>query len=103
MELTVDVVALGGAGGILRSCTKRGIVTRASTVDEMLDNSCVCHGERCNPEAQSDAVDGREVDVSLAHQRVDETVENRHEHDDSDGVEVLHQIVRNAVTLHLAG
>ena len=41
--------------------------------------------------------------MKLIHGGIDNAVEDRNEDDDRDGVEVLHQIVRDAMTLHLRG
>lgn len=99
----MDLVALSGAGCVNRCIAERSFVARASAVDEVLDNGCVGHGQGSDPEAESDTVDGREVDLELAHQRVDEAVQDGDEDDDGDGIEVLHEIVGNTVSLHLAG
>lgn len=100
----MDLVALSGAGCVVnRGIAERSVVARASAVDEVLDNGGVGHGQGSDPEAKSDTVDGREVDLELAHQRVDEAVQNGDEDDDGDGIEVLHKIVGNTVSLHLAG
>ena len=70
------------------------LIARAGNTDVMLDDDSIGHSEPADPEAQRDAVDGWEG--------IDEAVKNRDEGDDGDWVEILHQIVRNAVTTYLA-
>lgn len=98
----VDVVALSNTVNLARIA--EGVaVARASLVDVVLDNGGVDHGKRGNPETGSDTVDRREVDPVLAEEREEELVHDRQEDDDGNGVEVLHQIVGDAVTSHLTG
>ena len=68
----------------------------------MLDDGGVGHGERADPEAEGDAADWFERDTPFAQERVDDAVDKWDEDDDGDGVEVLHQIVWDAVAGHLA-
>jgi len=72
-------------------------------VDVVLDDASVNHGEGCNPETGDDTVDRREGDLVLAECGHEPLVDNGQENDNSDGIEVLHQIVGNAVKTHLTG
>lgn len=98
----VDVVALSNTVD-LASLAERVAVARAGLVDVVLNNSSVDHSKRSNPETSGDTVDGREVDLVLAEEREEELVHERQENDNGDGIEVLHQIVGNAVASHLTG
>jgi hypothetical protein len=78
-------------------------VTRTGLVDVVLNNGSVDHGQGCDPETASDTVDWREADVALAQERHEELIDKRQEDDDGNRVEVLHQIVGDTVSSHLAG
>lgn len=86
----------GGAGG-------GGLVAGAGAVDEFLDAGRVGHCEGAEEEAPGDARDGLELDADLAQGRVEELVADGDEDDDGDGVDVLHNVVWDAVQLHLPG
>lgn len=85
------------------SIAKRLIKARAGFVDEVLDDGCVSHGESSNPETDNNTGDRRERNASLAQSGHHKAFDNGKEDDDSNGIEVLHQVVRNAVSCHLAG
>jgi hypothetical protein len=97
----VDVVAVDDTID-LSSWAERVVVARSGLVDEVLDNSGVYHGKRCNPETTDDTVDRGEGDLVFAECRHENLVDERQKNDDSDGIEVLHQIVGNAVESHLS-
>lgn len=96
----VDVVTLGDTID-LASIAKWVAVAGTSLVDVVLDDSGVDHSERCNPETGGDTVDRREVNLVLAEEREEPLVHDGQEDDNSDRIEVLHQIVRDTVTSHL--
>src|SRR5690242_6620544 len=96
----VDVVTLGNTID-LAGIAERVAITGTSLVDVMLDDSGVDHGKRGDPEPSGDTVDGREVDLVLAEEREEELIHDRQEDDNGNGIEVLHQIVRDTVTSHL--
>lgn len=85
----------GGAEGLA--------VAGSGGVDDVLDDGGVHHGEGGDDEAQGDTGDGPEGDLQTAHNRVNDRLEEGNEDDDGDRVKVLHQIVGNAVAVHLAG
>lgn len=98
----VHVVTVGGAvddGGVAEGLAVAG----AGGVDQVLDDGGVHHGEGGDDEAQGDTGDGAEGDLQTAHDRVDDRLEQGDEDDDGDRVKVLHQIVGDAVAVHLAG
>jgi hypothetical protein len=97
----VDVVAVDHAVD-LSSWAERVVVARSGLVDEVLDNGGVDHGQRCNPETADDTVDRGKGDLVFAECRHEDLIDERQENDDSNGVEVLHQIVGNAVESHLS-
>ena len=69
----------------------------------MLDDGGVDHCCCGEEEAECDAGDGFEWDANLAKARVDDAVHDGDEDDDCQGVDVLHDVVGDAVKLHLAG
>ena len=90
--------------GVLRSIAReRRVETGACFVDVVLKDRGVDHGGGGDEEADRDACDWAELDASFEHGRVHDAVEDGHDDDDGYGVEVLHQIVRDAVSVHLAG
>ena len=96
----VDVVsgfdAVDGRGGAF------GVfVAGACAVDEVLDDGGVHHCERGDDETEGDAGDWAEGDVEAAQEGVDGGFKQRDEDDDGDGVEVLHEVVGDAVAGHL--
>lgn len=97
----VDVVAVDDAVNLC-SRTERVVVARSGLVDEVLDDCCVDHSKRCNPETADDTVDRGEWDLVFAECRHEDLIDERQENDDSNGIEVLHQIVGNAVESHLS-
>lgn len=98
----VDVVA-GGLAVDDGEVAAGRFVTGAGHVDEVLHDGGVHHGQRGDDEPERDTGDGTEADVEAAQQGVHESLEQGNEDDDGDGVEVLHQIVGDAVAVHLAG
>lgn len=97
----MDVVAAccaidnrGGAVGVF--------VAGPGDVDEVLDDGGVHHGQGGDDEAEGDTGDWPEGDVETAHEGVDQRFEDGDENDDGDGVEVLHEVVGDAVSFHLA-
>ena len=96
----MNIVALSDAVHFT-GVAEGGHVAGTRNVDVVLDNSSVDHGQRSNPETGGDTVDGREGDLVLAEEGEEELVHKRQEYDNGDGIEVLHQIVGNAVTSHL--
>jgi hypothetical protein len=103
LSRNVDVVALALAVGVGAGCAERLAVAGSGLVDVVLDDGSVDHGQGTDPESNHDTVNRREVDLSLAQRGEDKLVNDRQEDDDGNGVEVLHQIVGNAVTSHLTG
>ena len=99
----MDVVAVGDAVDVDGCGAEGDGVAGWCGVDFVLDEGGVEHGEGGDPEAEDDSVDGREGDLSFAEVGVDETVDDGDEEDDGKGVEVLDQIVGDAVAGHLAG
>lgn len=69
----------------------------------MLSDSGVSHREGDDDESERDTGDRTELDVRLAQRRVDDAVEYRDQNDNRDGVEVLHEIVGDSMTVHLLG
>lgn len=67
----------------------------------MLDNSSVHHGQRSNDETERDTRYGPEPNAQATEDGVHQGFQDRNEHDNGNRVEVLHQIVGNAVSLHL--
>lgn len=68
----------------------------------MLDDGGVGHADGCEHEADGDTHDGTELDAHAAEDGVENTIQEWSEDQDGDGVEVLHEIVRHAVTDHLS-
>ena len=98
----VNSVALGFSVD-LGGRAQRFAVAWTGVVDQVLHDSGVHHSKRGDDEAKGDTGDRAEGDLQTAHQGVDAGFENGNENDDGDGVEVLHQIVGNAVAIHLTG
>lgn len=68
----------------------------------MLYNCSIRHGAGTNPKSECDTADWLEGNVRLAECWVDDTIDKRNEDDDSNWVEILHQVIRNTVTGHLS-
>lgn len=81
----------------------RVAVARAGLVDVVLENRCVQHSEGDDPESTDDTVDWREGDLGFPEGRIDKSVQYGYHDDDCEGIEVLHEIIRDAVTAHLIG
>jgi hypothetical protein len=68
-----------------------------------LNASGISHSCRCKHKAEEDTSDGAEVDSKSAESGVDEQVHDGDEDDQSDGVDVLQEIVGDTVQLHFRG
>lgn len=69
----------------------------------MLGYGCVGHCQGGEDEAKGYTGDGPEGDADFAKGRVDEAVDDGDEDYDGEGVDVLHDVVGDAVELHCAG
>lgn len=69
----------------------------------MLDDGGVSHCDTGEEEAKCDASDGSHGDAELAEKGVDVAVHDGDEDDDRERVDVLHDVVGDAMELHLAG
>lgn len=69
----------------------------------MLGYGCVGHCQGGKYEAEGYASDGPEGDADFAEGRVDEAVDDGDEDYDGEGVDVLHDVVGDAVEFHCAG
>jgi hypothetical protein len=98
----VNVVAVKNTVGTPCGLAVGVIVARAGLVDVVLDDGGIDHSERGYPETGDDTVDRREGDLLLAQEWHKHLVDEWQENDNSDGVEVLHQIVGNTVGSHLS-
>ena len=78
-------------------------VAGSRAVDDVLNNGGVCEADGSEEETNGDAGNRLELDLELAEDGVNHHVEDRDEHNDRDGVKVLHQIVGHTVALHLTG
>lgn len=99
----MDVVSGRVTFRIKRGVAAGLIVARSSFVDVVLNDGSVHHGKGGDPETSGDTVDWREVDLGLAEGGEHEVVHNGQEDDNSDGIEVLHEIVGDAMAGHLTG
>ena len=79
------------------------IVAWWRAIDQVLDDGGVRHGEGGEEEAPSDARDGFELDADASKEWVDEPVHDGDEDDDGERVDILHDVVGDAVQLHGAG
>lgn len=84
-----------GSGAVERS-----VITRWRLVDKMLHDCSVCHCKRSEHEAHSDSCDGSERNANLSEERVEQTITNGYKDDDREWINVLHEVVGNAVELH---
>lgn len=75
-------------------------MTGRTLVNELLEDGGVEHGETSDDEAESDTLDGGEVDLPATEERVDTEIQDRDDDDDGDGVQVLDEIVRGTVEGH---
>jgi len=81
-------------------CRRAGrgcFVAGSSVVDEVLDDGSIGHGDCGKEEAPGDTSDGFEEDSDLAEKRIEAHVKDGNKDDDGDGVDVLHDIVGDAV------
>ena len=76
---------------------------RAAGVDQVLDTRGIAHGYRGAKQADTNAVLGREVDFAFGEEGVDDSLEEGKENHHRDGVQVVHDVVGEAVELGLAG
>jgi len=79
------------------------VVAGSGGVDEVLHDGGIGHTYGGKAEADCDTHDGAQLDTSAAKNGVDDAVEEGGKDQDGDRVEVLHEIVRHAVALHLSG
>lgn len=86
-----------------RGTSSRSLVARARRVNQLLHTSSVSHGECSKVETPCDSGDGLELDSNLAKTWVEDVVADRDENDDGYGVDVLHNVVGNAMQLHGSG
>lgn len=66
----------------------------------MLHNGCVCHGECTEDEAPCNASDRSERYTNLAKAGVEKAIEDGNKKDDSKRVDILHEVIGNAMELH---
>ena len=83
--------------------TQRLAVAGTGGVDQVLHDGGVHHGQGRDDKAKGDTGDGAEGNLQAAHDGVHNRLENGDEDNDRDGIEVLHQIVGDTVTVHLSG
>lgn len=70
-------------------------------VDEVLQNTCIQHGHGRDKESEGNSRNWAELDVIFLEKRVNQAIEDWSEEENCDGIEVLHQVVGNAVSCHL--
>lgn len=92
----MNVVA-GGLAVYERGVAPGVLEAGARLVDEVLEDGGVDHCEGGDPETCDDAVDGWEADACSAEGGHEDAFHEGEEDDDGDGVEVLHQVVGDAV------
>lgn len=97
----MDVVGQRGVAVHTLRTLSRVLVARTSRVDQVLDNGGVGEAESGEGETDGDTGNGTKLDAGAAEDRVDDTVEDRGEDQNRDGIEVLHEIVGHTVALHL--
>jgi len=68
-----------------------------------LNASSISHGSRSKHESKKDTRNRTEMNADLAESRVYEQIHNGDEDDESERIDILQEIVRNAVSFHLAG
>jgi hypothetical protein len=86
-------------GGTFQGC----VVAGRGGVDEVLGDGSLDHCCRVEEETKGDARDGFEGNADLAEAGADDLVHDGDEDDDCEGVDVLHDVVGDAVEFHLAG
>ena len=69
----------------------------------MLHNGCVCHGECTKDEAPCNTSNRSERYPNLAQAGIEEAVEYGNEKDDSKRVNILHNVIGDAMELHRTG
>lgn len=74
---------------------------RPRAIDLILNNSSVDHGQTPNPEPSNNAINRRIINLVFLQQRI-QTIQNRQEDNDTYRIKVLHQIIRDPITSHLA-
>lgn len=79
---------------------QRSVVTGGRLVDKMLNNCSVCHCERSEDESHGNASDRSEGNANLSEERIEQTITNRYEDNNRERIDVLHDVVGNAVELH---
>ncbi|KAI6774663.1 hypothetical protein HG531_001512 [Fusarium graminearum] len=78
-----------------------GLVAGSRRVDDVLDNSSVSETQSSEPETNGDTGNRSKLDSEASQDRVENLLDKRSENQNGDRIEVLHQIVRNAVAVHL--
>jgi hypothetical protein len=104
LDSDVNVISLCNSICIDSSWThKRVTITWTGLVDEMLQDCRVQHRHRCDYKTERDSSNWAEfyVVILLLEWWVYETVHNGGEEKNCDWIEVLHEIVRNTVSIHL--
>lgn len=81
----------------------RHIVTGARVVNHFLNTCGVSHSSGLQEEASGDAIYRRVWDMQAPEQRVQKILYKRHREDDGERAQVLEDIVRDPVCLHLCG
>ena len=88
---------IGRVGSV---ASKRSIVAWWRRVDQMLHNGCVCHGECTEDEAPCNASNRSKRYTNPAETGIEKAVEDWNQKDDSKRVNILHDIVGDAMELH---
>ena len=86
-----DVNMVGQRAGAVHAsrAVARRSVTGSSAVDDVLHDRGVHQTERSQEETNGDTRDGLELDLHLAQDGVDDTVQNGNEHDDRDSCDIV--------------
>ena len=84
----------------LGRAARRLIAARGFLVDIDLDRAGPDHGEEAEEETRCDTLDGREADTLLPEPGVEKKIAEWDENDQSEGIEIVDDIVRDAVQLH---
>ena len=76
------------------------LITGRRLVDKMLDDCSVCHCQRTEHEPHGDASDWSEGNTNLSEERIEQTITNGYKDNDRERIDVLHDVVGNAVEFH---
>lgn len=79
----------------------RGLIAGTSSINEMLNNRSICHGNGGDDKAKTDSGDRTNLYSHLEKGGIEYLLHDWNEDNDGDGVEVLHKIVGDTVSLHL--